>query len=85
MCLRLPPPFIHPPQNHASYAQVPFKVLDAPGIQDDFYLQVVDWSALNVLAVGLGACVYLWSACTSKVGAPCSLGVGVFHFVSISR
>jgi cell division cycle 20-like protein 1, cofactor of APC complex len=46
---------------------VPFKVLDAPGIQDDFYLQMVDWSALNVLAVGLGACVYLWSACTSKV------------------
>ncbi len=27
----------------------------------------VDWSAGNLLSVGLGACVYLWSACTSQV------------------
>lgn len=47
---------------------MPFKVLDAPALQDDFYLNLVDWSSLNVLAVGLGSCVYLWSACTSKVG-----------------
>jgi hypothetical protein len=43
------------------------QVLDAPALQDDFYLNLVDWSAQNVLAVGLGSCVYLWSACTSKV------------------
>jgi cell division cycle 20-like protein 1 (cofactor of APC complex) len=42
-------------------------VLDAPELQDDFYLNLVDWSAQNVLAVGLGSCVYLWSACTSQV------------------
>lgn len=45
----------------------PFKVLDAPSLQDDFYLNLVDWSSQNVLAVGLGTCVYLWSACTCKV------------------
>lgn len=45
----------------------PFKVLDAPALQDDFYLNLVDWSSQNVLAVGLGSCVYLWSACTCKV------------------
>ena len=44
------------------------QVLDAPQLQDDFYLNLVDWSSQNVLAVGLGTCVYLWSACTSKVG-----------------
>lgn len=27
----------------------------------------MDWSSLNVLSVGLGTCVYLWSACTSQV------------------
>lgn len=43
------------------------QVLDAPQLQDDFYLNLVDWSSQNVLAVGLGSCVYLWSACTSKV------------------
>lgn len=42
-------------------------MLDAPHLLDDYYLQMLDWSALNVLAVGLGSCVYLWSACTSKV------------------
>ena len=47
--------------------KVPFKVLDAPALQDDFYLNLVDWSSQNILAVGLGSCVYLWSACTSKV------------------
>ena len=63
-----------PRQAQRKISKVPHKVLDAPGIQDDFYLQMVDWSALNVLAVGLGACVYLWSACTSKVTKLCDLG-----------
>ena len=51
----------------------PFKVLDAPGLQDDFYLNLVDWSKSNVLAVGLTSCVYLWGACTSKVTKLCAL------------
>nr|DAD18721.1 TPA_asm: hypothetical protein HUJ06_020184 [Nelumbo nucifera] len=45
----------------------PYKVLDAPQLQDDFYLNLVDWSSHNILAVGLGNCVYLWNACSSKV------------------
>jgi cell division cycle 20-like protein 1 (cofactor of APC complex) len=52
----------------------PFKVLDAPQLADDFYLNLVDWSAMNTLAVGLGSCVYLWSACTSKVTRLVDLG-----------
>lgn len=43
------------------------QVLDAPSLQDDFYLNLVDWSSQNTLAVGLGTCVYLWNASTSKV------------------
>ena len=27
----------------------------------------MDWSGQNILSVGLGTCVYLWSACTSQV------------------
>ncbi|KAK1283911.1 Protein FIZZY-RELATED 2 [Acorus calamus] len=54
----------------------PFKVLDAPALQDDFYLNLVDWSSHNVLAVGLRNCVYLWNACSSKVTKLCDLGVG---------
>jgi cell division cycle 20-like protein 1 (cofactor of APC complex) len=55
-------------------AKVPFKVLDAPSLQDDFYLNLVDWSSNNVLAVGLGSCIYLWSASTSKVTKLYDLG-----------
>ncbi len=38
-----------------SHETCPSQVLDAPALQDDFYLNLVDWSAQNVLAVGLGA------------------------------
>jgi cell division cycle 20-like protein 1, cofactor of APC complex len=54
--------------------KAPFKVLDAPALQDDYYLNLVDWSCDNVLAVGLGSCVYLWSASTSKVTKLYDLG-----------
>ncbi|KAF6988958.1 hypothetical protein CFC21_006370 [Triticum aestivum] len=50
------------------------QVLDAPALQDDFYLNLVDWSSHNVLSVGLGNCVYLWNACSSKVTKLCDLG-----------
>ncbi|CAN8308314.1 unnamed protein product [Cochlearia groenlandica] len=52
-----------------------YKVLDAPALQDDFYLNLVDWSAQNVLAVGLGNCVYLWNACSGKVTKLCDVGI----------
>ena len=48
-------------------SKTPFKVLDAPSLQDDYYLNLVDWSHSNILSVALGSSVYLWSACTSKV------------------
>ena len=53
--------------------KVPFKVLDAPQLQDDFYLNLVDWSSNNVLAVGLDSAVYIWSACTSQVKKLCEV------------
>jgi cell division cycle 20-like protein 1 (cofactor of APC complex) len=55
-------------------ARVPYKVLDAPQLTDDFYLNLLDWSSTNVLSVGLGSCVYLWNASTSKVTKLCDLG-----------
>ncbi|XP_047983647.1 protein FIZZY-RELATED 2-like [Salvia hispanica] len=51
----------------------PYKVLDAPGLEDDFYLNLVDWSSHNVLAVGMGNSVYLWHASNSKVVKLCDL------------
>ncbi|CAH8872543.1 unnamed protein product [Trichobilharzia szidati] len=62
------------PQKQArKISRVPYKVLDAPELQDDFYLNLVDWSSQNVLAVGLGTCVYLWNAFTSQVTRLCDV------------
>ncbi|KAL0916219.1 hypothetical protein M5K25_013712 [Dendrobium thyrsiflorum] len=63
-----------PPKPPRKVSKAPHKVLDAPSLQDDFYLNLVDWSSQNVLAVGLGTCVYLWNASTSKVTKLCDLG-----------
>jgi hypothetical protein len=41
-----------------------YKVLDAPGLLDDFYLNLIDWSSKNDIAVGSNNSLYLW--CTNK-------------------
>ncbi|KAG6334890.1 hypothetical protein ID866_4199 [Astraeus odoratus] len=45
----------------------PERVLDAPGMVDDFYLNLVAWSALNTVGVALGESTYLWNADTGIV------------------
>lgn len=47
--------------------------IDFVSSQDDYYLNLIDWSSNNVLAVGLGSCVYTWSAHTSEVKKLCDL------------
>lgn len=42
--------------------QSPERILDAPELVDDYYLNLLDWSSKNVLAVALGTSVYLWDA-----------------------
>lgn len=45
----------------------PFKVLDAPNLLDDFYVNVIDWSQSNNIGVGLGNTCYIWSFNTNGV------------------
>lgn len=42
----------------------PDKILDAPELVDDYYLNLLDWSKSNILAVALRQCVFLWNAST---------------------
>lgn len=66
-------------------SKAPFKVLDAPDLADDFYLNLLDWnrgssstgevnSSDNILSVGLGSNVYLWNAANSRVTQLCDVG-----------
>lgn len=43
------------------------RTLDAPDLLDDYYLNLLDWSANNVLAIALGNTVYLWDATTCSI------------------
>ena len=45
----------------------PERVLDAPGLLDDYYLNLLDWSSGNQVAIGLERTVYVWSAETGSV------------------
>lgn len=51
----------------------PDRVLDAPGLIDDFYLNLLAWSSSNLLAIGLEDTVYVWNATTGSVGLLCEL------------
>ncbi|KAL4443096.1 hypothetical protein ABPG74_002163 [Tetrahymena malaccensis] len=52
-------------------SKAPFKVLDAPGLQDDFYVDLLDWSSQNQIAVGLGKSIFIWEAASGKVQKLC--------------
>ena len=58
---------LSPRKSSRKIPKAPFKILDAPDLQDDFYLNLLDWSSQNILAVGLGSSVYLWNASSSQV------------------
>ncbi|EGR27209.1 hypothetical protein IMG5_199950 [Ichthyophthirius multifiliis] len=53
----------------------PYKILESQNLQDDFYLNLLDWSPQNYLAVGLKNEVFIWSGCTSTITQLCNLGL----------
>lgn len=64
---------LSPQKKPRSISKVPYRVLDAPELSDDFYLNLVDWGSQDVLAVGLGDSVYLWDGLTQSVERLCVL------------
>ncbi|KAK9380853.1 quinon protein alcohol dehydrogenase-like superfamily [Kockiozyma suomiensis] len=64
---------LSPRKQLRSISKVPFRVLDAPELADDFYLNLVDWSSSNILGVGLSRSVYLWNAASGGVSKLCQL------------
>ncbi|KAJ3711516.1 WD40 repeat-like protein [Lentinula raphanica] len=67
-----------------SVCKTPYRVLDAPELAEDFYLNLVDWSSTNVLGVGLKSCVYLWTAHNAAVSKLCDLGESENAISSVS-
>merc|ERR1719183_1139187 len=53
--------------NRRYISQNPERILDAPELMDDFYLNLLDWNQDNILAVALGQTVYLWNATNGNI------------------
>ena len=51
----------------------PERILDAPEFRDDYYLNLMDWSSNNLMAVGLNREVYLWHAINGSISELLSL------------
>jgi cell division cycle 20-like protein 1 (cofactor of APC complex) len=59
--------------DYRKISKLPFKVLDAPNLQDDFYLNLLEWSSQNILSVALESSLYFWNANNNRVTRFCDL------------
>lgn len=60
-----------PKRNTRHIPSAPERILDAPDLLDDYYLNLLDWSKDNRVAVALGSAVYVWSAETGDIMQLC--------------
>jgi len=66
-------------------ASAPSRILDAPDMMDDYYLNLLSWSTTNVLAVALSKTVYLWNAGTGDIAELCTVEGDIdAHISSVS-
>jgi cell division cycle 20-like protein 1 (cofactor of APC complex) len=53
-----------------------YKILDAPGIIDDYYLNLLDWGNNGIISLGIKERIYLWSNTTTKINQLCNYESG---------
>jgi len=58
---------------HRHVPQTQERILDAPDLVDDYYLNLLDWSCQNTIAIALGKAVYLWNAGSGGVEELCAM------------
>ncbi|KAG0288754.1 ubiquitin-protein transferase activating protein [Linnemannia gamsii] len=62
----------------------PEKILDAPGLVDDYYLNLLSWSCMNQLAIGLEKSVFVWNADSGQVESLVTLKGNLDSVTSVS-
>eukprot|EP01035_Chromulina_nebulosa_P018874 gene18874-24664_t len=65
-------------------SSAPVRILDAPEILDDYYLNLMSWGSTNVLAIALSQTLYLWDASTSSIKELMSLDSPDDYISSVS-
>ena len=46
--------------------KIPYRILDAPNLIDDYYLNLLDWGKENIIAIALSDEIYLWNDNNSR-------------------
>ena len=54
-------------KNDIQYSPEPLQVLEAPGLKQDPYVNLLDWSSEDNLAIGLDSGIYCWKQSEDKV------------------
>ena len=67
-----------------SIPQTSERILDAPDLVDDYYLNLLDWGSRNVLAIALGNTVYLWDASNGSTSELVTVDEGKGPITSVS-
>ena len=70
--------------HRSNIPEKPYKVLDIPTLEDDFYLNPIDWSKLNNLAIALKDAVYQWSGTDGTIKRLCKLSEQTETYASVS-
>jgi cell division cycle protein 20 (cofactor of APC complex) len=63
-------------------SSAPSRVLDAPDLMDDYYVNLLSWSDTNILAVALSNAVYLWNAASGDIQELCTYEDGAGAHIS---
>ena len=54
-------------KTHRFISTTPERILDAPDLLDDYYLNLLDWNCHNILAVALSNSIFLWDASSGEI------------------
>jgi len=60
----------------------PERILDAPEFRDDYYLNLIDWSSSNFLAVALHKELYLWNAAGGEISQLLSMDEDTSDYIT---
>lgn len=58
---------LSPSKSVRKITKIPYRVLDAPSLADDFYYDLIDWSSTDLLAVALNKSIFLTNNSTGEV------------------
>ncbi|KAK9474141.1 WD40-repeat-containing domain protein [Dipodascopsis tothii] len=65
-------------QSRRKLPSAPERVLDAPGMRNDYYLNLLDWSVKNTVAVALDESLYMWNPVTAATQCLMSAPEGAY-------